>query len=106
MPEQYALVIKSKLLQNYPNPFNPETWIPFKLSKAAADVTIKIYNISGQLVRTLDVGQLKSGSYTTRERAAYWDGKNEFGERVASGVYLYSIKADSFSSTRKMVILK
>jgi hypothetical protein len=105
VPEKYELVTESELLQNYPNPFNPETWIPFKLSKAA-DVTVKIYNISGQLVRTLDVGRLESGAYTTKERAAYWDGKNEAGERVASGVYLYSVNAGSFSSARKMVILK
>jgi hypothetical protein len=105
LPEKYALVTKPELLQNYPNPFNPETWIPFKLSKAS-DVTIKIYNISGQLVRTLDLSHLESGSYLSKERAAYWNGKNEAGERVASGVYMYYINAGSFSSTKKMVILK
>jgi hypothetical protein len=105
LPEKYAVVTKPELLQNYPNPFNPETWIPFKLSKAT-DVTVKIYNISGQLVRTLNLGHQESGSYLTKERAAYWNGRNEAGERVASGVYLYYIKAGSFSSTKKMVILK
>jgi hypothetical protein len=105
LPEKYAVVTKPELLQNYPNPFNPETWIPFKISKAT-DVTIKIYNISGQLVRTLNLGHQESGSYFTKARAAYWNGRNEAGERVASGVYLYYIKAGSFSSTKKMVILK
>jgi hypothetical protein len=105
LPEKYAVVTKPELLQNYPNPFNPETWIPFKLSKAT-NVTIKIYNISGQLVRTLNLGHQEPGSYLTKERAAYWNGRNESGERVASGVYLYYINAASFSSTKKMVILK
>jgi hypothetical protein len=105
LPEKYAVVTKPELLQNYPNPFNPETWIPFKLAKAT-DVTVEIYNISGQLVRTLNLGHQESGSYLTKERAAYWNGRNEAGERVASGVYLYYINAGSFSSTKKMVILK
>jgi hypothetical protein len=106
LPEKYAAIpTKSELLQNYPNPFNPETWIPFKVSKTA-DVTIKIYNISGQLVRSLNLGQLEPGSYLTKERAAYWNGRSDNGEKVASGIYLYYIKAGSFSSTKKMVVLK
>jgi hypothetical protein len=105
LPEKYALVTKPELLQNYPNPFNPETWVPFKLSKAS-DVTIKIYNISGQLVRTLNLGHQESGAYLSKERAAYWNGRNEVGERVASGVYIYHIKAGSFYSSKKMVVLK
>ena len=105
-PEVYAAAPeKSMLLQNYPNPFNPETWIPFKLSKAS-DVTIRIYNIAGELVRNIDLGRREVGSYTARERAAYWDGKNQYGEQVASGVYFYNIQAGSFNATKRMVILK
>ncbi len=94
---------KSLLLQNYPNPFNPETWIPYHL-RDAAPVSIKIYNASGQLVRMLDVGHKDAGIYASRSRAAYWDGKNEAGEKVASGIYFYTITAGDFSATRKMVV--
>jgi hypothetical protein len=96
---------RTSLLQNYPNPFNPETWIPFELSESA-DVTITVYSPSGQIVRTLELGALPSGSYTSRAKAAYWDGTNDMGERVASGLYLYRIEAGSFSAMRRMVILK
>ncbi|HID30637.1 MAG TPA: T9SS type A sorting domain-containing protein [Desulfobacterales bacterium] len=95
----------SVLYQNYPNPFNPETWIPYQLSKGA-DVTIRIYSSTGQLVRTLDLGKKEAGIYLNRESAAYWDGKNDTGEHVSSGVYFYSIQADKFSATKKLVILK
>ena len=93
------------LLTNFPNPFNPETWIPFHLAKDA-DVTLHIYAMNGQLVRTLTLGYQAAGVYQNRSRAAYWDGKNEFGEKVASGVYFYTLKAGDFSATRKMLIMK
>jgi flagellar hook assembly protein FlgD len=93
------------LLQNYPNPFNPETWVPYRLSKAG-DVTINIYNVTGQLVRSLELGHQEAGSYTIRERAAYWNGRNDVGERVSSGVYFYHIQSASFHATKRMVILK
>jgi hypothetical protein len=97
---------KSSLLQNYPNPFNPETWIPYHLSDSNP-VAIGIHNASGQLVRTLDLGHKDAGIYASRSRAAYWDGKNEAGEAVASGVYFYSLTAGShFSATRKMIVTK
>jgi hypothetical protein len=96
---------ETALLQNYPNPFNPETWIPYKLSQQA-HVVIKIYNISGQLVKTLDLGVKEPGIYATKEKAAYWDGKKEDGEWAASGVYFYQIRAGSYISTKKMVLLK
>jgi len=96
---------KSLLLQNYPNPFNPETWIPYHL-RDAAPVSIKIYNASGQLVRVLDMGHKDAGIYASRSRAAYWDGKNEAGEEVASGIYFYTITAGDFSATRKMIVKK
>ncbi|MFC1713268.1 FlgD immunoglobulin-like domain containing protein [Candidatus Poribacteria bacterium] len=96
---------KSVLLRNYPNPANPETWIPYRLSKDA-DVRIEIYNVSGQLVRTLGLGIKEAGNYVNNQRAAYWDGRNEAGEAVASGVYFYIIRAGAFGATGRMAILK
>jgi hypothetical protein len=96
---------KSALFSNYPNPFNPETWIPFQLSESAS-VRVSIYDATGERVRVLDVGYLPAGTYTSRSKSIYWDGSNESGERVASGLYFYRIDADSFSSMRRMVILK
>ena len=95
----------TQLLQNFPNPFNPETWIPYQL-ETSADVTLHIYDMSGGLVRTLDLGFKGQGFYMTRSRAAYWDGRNNLGEQVASGVYFYSLHTPDFSATRKMLILK
>ena len=96
---------KTVLLANYPNPFNPETWIPYHLANDS-DVQISIYDINGALVRQLDLGHQRAGYYTNRSRAAYWDGRNEFGEQVATGVYFYHLQADNMSLLRKMVILK
>ena len=93
------------LLANFPNPFNPETWIPYQLAKPA-EVTITIYAANGQLVRTLALGHQPDGFYYSRSRAAYWDGKNQFGEPVASGVYFYTLTAGDFTATRKMLIRK
>ena len=95
----------TQLLQNYPNPFNPETWIPYQL-ETSADVTLHIYDASGAIVRTIDLGFKGQGFYMTRSRAAYWDGRNNMGEQVASGVYFYSLYTSDFSATRKMLILK
>ena len=96
---------QSLLLQNYPNPFNPETWIPYQL-REPAEVVIRIYDATGQLVRTINLGQRAAGFYLGRTRAAYWDGYNDAGEKVASNIYFYQIEAGDFSSVRKMVILK
>ena len=93
------------LLVNYPNPFNPETWIPYQLSKPA-DVMLTIYAVNGQMVRRLALGHQPAGIYQTRDRAAYWDGKNEYGEPVASSVYFYTLTAGGFAATRKMLIRK
>ena len=93
------------LAQNFPNPFNPETWIPYQLSKPT-EVTISIHNVTGQLVRTLDLGLQPVGSYMTPATAAYWDGKNAVGERVSSGIYFYTLQTADFAATRRMVILK
>ena len=96
---------ENALLANFPNPFNPETWIPYQLAKSA-DVSISIHAIDGKLVRALDLGHQPAGVYYNRSRAAYWDGRNEFGEPVASGVYFYTITAGDFTATRKMLIRK
>ena len=93
------------LAQNFPNPFNPETWIPYQLSKAT-EVKIDIYDVSGHLVRSLDLGWQPLGSYMMPSSAAYWDGKNAVGERVASGIYFYTLQTSDFTATRRMVILK
>ena len=93
------------LLANYPNPFNPETWIPYHLANDS-NVQISIYDINGALVRRLDLGHQLAGYYTSRNRAAYWDGRNEFGEQIANGIYFYHLQADNMSLLRKMVILK
>ena len=96
---------ETALLANYPNPFNPETWIPYQLS-SPSDVTVHIYSVNGSLVRRLSLGHQAAGMYQSRSRAAYWDGKNEFGESVASGVYFYTLIAGDFTATRKMLIRK
>ena len=96
---------KTALLANYPNPFNPETWIPYYLA-SDADVTVTIHDITGALVRLLEVGPQKAGYYTSQNRAVYWDGRTEVGEHVASGVYFYRLTTGNYTHTRKMVILK
>ena len=93
------------LLPNYPNPFNPETWIPYQLSEPAA-VVVHIYGVNGALVRTLGLGHQLAGTYQNRTRAAYWDGRNQLGEPVASGIYFYTLSAGDFTATRKMLIQK
>ena len=90
---------------NYPDPFRLETWIPYQLREDAF-VTLTIYDRSGCIVRTLDVGHQIAGIYTSRFKAAYWDGRNELGERVASGIYFYHLSAGRFSITGRMVILR
>ena len=95
----------TSLLPNYPNPFNPETWIPFSLS-ADSDVSVLLYNVDGTVVRTINLGKIKAGDYTAKSDAAYWDGRNDTGERVASGVYFYRLVAGSYSATRRLVIMK
>ena len=102
---QVTLPDKNALLPNYPNPFNPETWIPYQLAKPA-DVTLRIYDIRGRVVRVLGLGHQRAGVYQNRSRAAYWDGRNAVGEKVASGVYFYTLKAGDFSATKKMLIRK
>jgi len=102
---QAVIPAKFALLQNYPNPFNPETWIPYWLAKDA-HVTIIIHNARGQTIRILDLGAKQAGEYVIRTKAAKWDGRDDLGEKVASGVYFYILKAGEFSATRKMLIVK
>ena len=99
IPEETAL------LANYPNPFNPETWIPYQLAESAA-VTLTIYDMNGEMVRHIALGYQAAGMYRSRSRAAYWDGRNQLGEFVASGLYFYTLTADDFTATRRMLILK
>ena len=96
---------RTELLPNYPNPFNPETWIPYRLAKDA-DVTLTIYDVSGNVVRQFNLGHQRAGSYETKSQSVYWDGTNDSGEPVASGVYFYNLSTDAFSKTRKATILK
>ena len=104
-PVTQTVVEQTLLLANYPNPFNPETWIPYQLAEPSK-VTLHIYATNGTLVQTLDLGHQSAGIYQHRSRAAYWDGKNEVGEPVASGIYFYTLTAGDFTATRKMLIRK
>ena len=101
----YKIPVETKLLRNYPNPFNPETWIPYRLAEDAF-VTLTIYDGTGGVVRTLDVGHRIAAAYENRSGAIYWDGRNGLGEQVASGVYFYTLTAGDYSATRRMLILK
>jgi hypothetical protein len=88
------------LSQNYPNPFNPTTSIKYAIAQDAR-VSLVVYNILGQAVRTLVNAEQESGYYTVR-----WDGTNDFGSKVSSGIYIYRISAGNFTSTVKMNLLK
>jgi photosystem II stability/assembly factor-like uncharacterized protein len=97
--------IKSSLFQNYPNPFNPETWLPYQLSRDAS-VAVRIYNLKGQPIRTISLGQKAAGIYLTKDKAAYWDGRDDSGEKVASGMYFYTLQAGDFKATKRMIIVE
>ena len=105
LAEMGAVPETTALLPNYPNPFNPETWIPYHLA-TDADVSLTIYDTRGIAVRALTLGHQSAGIYESRARAAYWDGRNESGESVASGVYFYTLTAGDFTATRKLLIVK
>jgi len=93
------------LLQNFPNPFNPETWIPFRLANDA-DVTIRIFDIRGQEIRAIYLGQKPAGDYDTKGKAVLWDGRDSYGQEVSSGIYFYNLTAGNFSATKKLTIIK
>ncbi len=97
----WADVKQTKLFQNYPNPFNPETWIPYVLAEEC-QVKVIIYSVTGKLIRTLDLGKKQSGIYLSKKKALYWDGCDNTGQPVASGVYFYTIQAGDFTATKKM----
>ena len=105
LAEMRTIPETTALLPNYPNPFNPETWIPYHLA-TDADVTLTIYDIRGSVVRELIFGHQPAGVYESRGRAAYWDGRNQIGEPVASGLYFYTLTAGEFTATRKLLIAK
>jgi len=93
-----------QLMQNYPNPFNPETTIQFEIpftGKHIVKVELSIYNLQGELIRTLLNEEKSSGIYQV-----HWDGLNEAGNRMATGIYLYRIRADEFDATKKMILMK
>jgi len=96
---------RANLLQNYPNPFNPETWIPYHLDKVIS-VKLRIYNLQGELVRSFEIGKQPAGAYLKREKAVYWDGRNNLGQPVASGIYFYQLLVDGSSLTRRMLLMK
>ena len=97
--------IETQLLANFPNPFNPETWIPYQLAKPS-EVTLTIYSLKGKPIRILTLGHQDAGLYQIQNRAAYWDGTNNFGEEVASGIYYYTLTTEDYTATRKMLIRK
>ena len=99
----FGQIKQNQLLQNYPNPFNPDTWIPYQLAEDST-ATITIYDATGKVVRTLDLGHRKAGCYITKDKAAFWDGRNDKGEEAASGLYFCQLKAGSSSDTRKMIL--
>ncbi len=98
-------VKKTALYQNFPNPFNPETWLPYQLANTS-EVSFRIYNVQGGLIRKLELGVQQAGIYLDKPSAAYWDGRNRFGELVPNGIYIYDFHAGSFQASRKMVIIK
>ena len=105
-PLQHARnILQTRLLQNYPDPFNPETWIPYEIAKDCS-VAITIYDTTGNHVRKLDLGHHAKGRYLTKNKAAYWDGKNDHGQSVASGLYFYTLEANGVSDTRRLAIVK
>jgi hypothetical protein len=103
--ESHLIPKENRLLANYPNPFNPETWMPFELANDT-HVKIEIYNTSGSIIRTLDLGDRKAGRYVFKDAAAYWDGRNQSGEKVASGIYFFRIQAGNFTDVGKMILAK
>ncbi|GAI13865.1 unnamed protein product, partial [marine sediment metagenome] len=94
LPKTYGL------LQNYPNPMNTTTKIPYQLPRTEK-VCLKVYNVAGQLVKTLVNEIKKPGYYTT-----YWDGEDENGRKSAGAVYFYRIQAGNYTSTKKMILLR
>ena len=91
--------------QNFPNPFNPETWIPFELEDSG-EVVISIYDLNGSLIRQIQLGELSAGKYLTKDKAAYWNGRNQIGEHVSNGLYFYQLETGKFQQTEKLVVIQ
>ena len=103
--QEYLKSYRNWLGQNFPNPFNPETWIPFELEDHC-EVVISIYDLNGSLVREIQLGQLSSGKYLTKDKAAYWNGRNQTGEHVSNGLYFYQLQTGTFQQTEKLVVIQ
>ena len=88
------------LFQNHPNPFNPNTNIRFTLP-SAQDVNLIIYDMIGRVIREIGYEGLSKGHHQFK-----WDGKNQLGNSVSAGIYLYNLSTPAFTMTRKMILLK
>ena len=100
LSEEQPPVYRNHLADNYPNPFNPATTIEFSIANDS-HVNLSIYNVKGQLVRTL-VDEFKINNHYK----IVWDGKNDHGIPVASGVYFYRLETDSFSESKKLILMR
>lgn len=99
--QKVAQIIKSfKVMQNYPNPFNPSTTIQYEIPRAGK-VEVQIFDINGRLVRTIENQNKSAGAYHVE-----WNGQNESGGKVASGLYLYSVKFENSIFSKKMILIK
>ncbi|MEW6482493.1 MAG: CARDB domain-containing protein, partial [bacterium] len=98
-----SLPQETELLQSYPNPAKDGCYIPFKLSKDS-DVSLNIYNLLGQKVRTINLGQKSRGSYIKQDKAIFWDLKNKQGQKVSKGLYFYKLRAGDFFAIKAMVV--
>lgn len=98
--EYSTLPDEFNLAQNYPNPFNPDTEIRFFLSKSSF-VNLEIFNMRGQKIKTLISKSFSAGAFS-----ANWDGTDDFGESVRSGVYMYRIQAEQFKDSKRMILMK
>ena len=99
--EDNYLILKVDDLKNYPNPFNPKTTINFSVTQTSSFVTLDIYNIKGQKVKHLVSDQLPTGQHSV-----VWDGRDDNGKSVSSGIYFYKLKTNNFEKTRKMILMK
>ncbi|HHZ92645.1 TPA: T9SS type A sorting domain-containing protein, partial [Candidatus Poribacteria bacterium] len=94
-----------QLRQNYPNPFNPETWIPYDLA-VDANVSVEIYDITGHVIKRINLGYQSAGSYRDRSKALFWNGLSENGERVANGIYYIKFTAGEVIQICQLAIIK
>jgi len=103
IPAPDQIPAKFVLMQNYPNPVIQGTSIPYELPESQI-VSIKIFNVKGQLIRTMEEGYKAAGHYVSLNRATFWDGKDDNGLPVASGVYFYYLKAGKLEDLKKLVV--